>query len=156
MDSDPLHPRQDPCWKRILKISSDSHITRKCRSAPPHNFRFVKKPIRNRVNLWGVIFITKLTENTTKLMLRSINRYKFLTEIFWFKVCYFWDFFIFKSCIEWETINRIICWLRFFSSWKNSQNKSILRIKFVILFCLNYFLPSYYCYCVKIFSYIWK
>ena len=52
MESDHLHPRQGPC-KKILKISSNSQITRGADFAP-YKVRFVKKPIRYRVKSNGI------------------------------------------------------------------------------------------------------
>ena len=53
----PFTSKTWPLLKKILKISSDSHITRGGRSAPPHKVRFVKKAIRNRVKILQVVKI---------------------------------------------------------------------------------------------------
>ena len=47
--SGPSHPKEDPCLKKMMKIPSNSPITRGGRSVPPQSFRFVKNPDMERV-----------------------------------------------------------------------------------------------------------
>ena len=62
LDSGPLHPRKDLCMKKIMKIPSDSHITRGGIS-----FRFVTNPDMERVK------ILKISEKGLPVLHRCVN-----------------------------------------------------------------------------------
>ena len=85
LDSDPLHPRQDHYLKRILKIFSISHITRRCRSV---RFGLRLNSLRKRAKHIKTILISfpnqpyliNLTYLGGSLLSRTTRELKFDTD----------------------------------------------------------------------------